>query len=307
MCASGEEFVAAEEELQGIPMACRANPGNFGVFPLPKGDVEWYNMLSENFPVRRRNMNHKQIYTILLLPSAAMAAVARFFFLSLGLDHQGLPITNHPTAYLLIAVSIIFPLGYLALALKCPCREKAFSIWLRPRPSVPAIVGGAMVLLGATGELLFSGAATTGNMILCVLGVVSGLCLILSHLFRVTGNRKNPPTELVPVVYLVVKLILNFKNWSVDPVILDYFPMLMALIFSLLSLYGGAGFLFDEGKPRKTLCYGSLCVFFSAMAAVDGFLAGDPGIAMTYLGFLLWNLPVVFRLLEEEPERTDNS
>lgn len=252
-------------------------------------------------------MNHKQIYTILLLPSAALAAVVRFFFLSLGLDAQGLPVTNHPTVYLLIAVSVIFPLLYLALAIKCPCREKNFTLWAHPRPSVAAIVGAAMVLLGATGELLYSGEATTGNMILCTLGVVSGLCLILSHLFRVTGNRKNPPTELVPVIYLVVKLIVNFKNWSVDPVILDYFPMLMALIFALLSLYGGVGFLFDEGKPRKTLCFASLCVFFSAMAAVDGFLGGDPGIAMTYLGFLLWNLPVTFRLLEGEKEITEES
>lgn len=252
-------------------------------------------------------MNHKHIYTILLLPSAALAAVARFFFLSLGLDHQGLPVMNHPTVYLLIAVSIIFPLLYLVLAVKCPCREKTFSLWTRPRPSVAAIVGGAMVLLGATGELLFSGAATTGNMILCTLGVVSGLCLILGHLFRVTGNRKNPPTELVPVVYLVIKLIVNFKNWSVDPVILDYFPMLMALIFALLSLYGGAGFLFDEGRPGKTLCFASLTVFFSAMAAVDGFLGGDPGIVMTYLGFLLWNLPVIARLLDGEKETTEKS
>ena len=68
-------------------------------------------------------MKHKHIYTIALLPSAALGAAARFFFLSLGLDHQGLPITGHPTVYLLVGVSVLFALMYLALALKCPCRE----------------------------------------------------------------------------------------------------------------------------------------------------------------------------------------
>lgn len=251
-------------------------------------------------------MNYKQTYTILLLPAAALGAVVRFFFLSLALDAQGLPMQDHPTVPLLIAVSVLFSLLFLILAQKSPVREKTYGIWGQPRPSVPAIVGGAMVLLGATGELLYSGEATTGNCILCALGVVSGLCLILSHLSRVTGNRKNPPVELFPVVYLVVKLIINFKSWSVDPVILDYFPMLMALIFSLLSLYCAAGFLFDAGQPRKTLCFSSLCVFYSAMAAVDGFLTGNAGIAMTYLGFLLWNLPVIFRLLEGEKGIVDN-
>lgn len=256
-------------------------------------------------------MNHKHFFPMGLLLSAPLAAAARFLFLTLGLDTQGLPITNHPTALLLVAVSILFPLLYLVLVVKSPCREKAFSVWARPRPALPAIVGGALVLLGAAGELLYSGAATTGNRLLCTLGVVSGLCMILCHLFRVTGNRKNPPTELVPVVYLVIKLIVNFKNWSVDPVILDYFPMLMALIFALLSLYGAAGFLFDEGRPGRTLFFSAVCVFFSAMAAVDGVLGGNPGIIMTYLGLLLWNLPVIFRLLdsgnkeEQETEHTE--
>lgn len=242
-------------------------------------------------------MNHKRIFLPLLILSAVLGAAARALFLTLGLDHQGLPVSNHPTVYLQVGLCILFALGCLFLSLKSSCRDTGFGLWAQPRVSVPAVVGGALVLLGAMGELLFSGQAVPAGLLLCALGVISGLCLILSHRFRISGNRNNAPTELLPVVYLVIKLIVNFKNWSVDPVILHYFPTLMALIFALLSLYGGVGFLFDAGKPRKTLCYGALCVFFSAMAAVDGLLGENPGITMTYLGLLMWNLPVISRFL----------
>ena len=90
-----------------------------------------------------------------------------------------------------------------------------------------------------------------------------------------------------------VKLILNFKGWSTDPIILDYCIMLFALIFVVLGFYYSTGFLFDLGKPRLTLLFTLCACLFSAVAVVDGLLDGSFATILEYLGFIAWLLPVV--------------
>ena len=110
---------------------------------------------------------------------------------------------------------------------------------------------------------------------------------------RSHGKATYPPLELVPDIYLVVKLILNFKGWSTDPIILDYCIMLFALIFVVLGFYYSTGFLFDLGKPRLTLLFTLCACLFSAVAIVDGILDGSFATILEYLGFIAWLLPVV--------------
>ena len=126
-----------------------------------------------------------------------------------------------------------------------------------------------------------------------LLGLFSGICLFVTAWMRGHGKATYPPLELVPDVYLVVKLILNFKGWSTDPIILDYCIMLFAMIFVVLGFYYSTGFLFDLGKPRLTLLFTLCACLFSAVAVVDGILDGSFATILEYLGFIAWLLPVV--------------
>ena len=55
-----------------------------------------------------------------------------------------------------------------------------------------------------------------------LLGLLAGICLMIAAYMRSHSRPTAPPLELLPELYLVIQLILNFKHWSTDPIILDY-------------------------------------------------------------------------------------
>lgn len=58
------------------------------------------------------------------------------------------------------------------------------------------------------------------------------------------------------------------------------------------------GFVFDLGKPRRTLFCAMGAVFFCAAAIMDGIMDLSLSTIITYGGFLLWQFPVIWDLLE---------
>ena len=131
---------------------------------------------------------------------------------------------------------------------------------------------------------------------LLLLGLAGGIGLMAAAWARKSPDRRMPGAEILPVVYFLIKLILCFKGWSTDPVILDYCVQLFGLIFVLLAFLRGAGFSLDQGKPRKTLFLSMGCVFFSAAAMMDGIAALRPDIILLFAGTLLWQLPLIWDL-----------
>lgn len=162
-----------------------------------------------------------------------------------------------------------------------------------------SIFASVMLLAGSVlefAEALRAGPSASGP-IMCLLGLMGGICCIVAARSRKNGTPAHPAVELIPVVYLVVKLVLNFKHWSIDPIILDYCVILFALIFSLLAFHRAAGFVFDRGKPRATLFYAACAMYFCAAAIMDGIADVSLATVATYLGLLLWQLPVIICLL----------
>lgn len=240
-------------------------------------------------------MKHKHLYLSVLTLGTVLGAAARFWALSAAIDSQGLPVTEHPATAAFIAVSVLFTLLSGVLAVKSPGRGVEHTVLIFSEKSARLSLAGAFfILIGSILSLFRSGG--TAPLILFLLGAASSACLILVSQLRKKGNQ-TPPPELMPVVYLLIKLILSFKDWSTDPIILDYCDMLFAMIFTLLAFYGSAGFVFDRGQPRRTLFYASAGILFCAMAAVSSFMTGSIGSAVEYLGYLLWMIPLLLCLL----------
>ena len=130
---------------------------------------------------------------------------------------------------------------------------------------------------------------------LALLGLVGSICLFVTAYSRRQGVPK-PAAEVMPVIYLLVRLLLNFRKWSTDPIILDYGFMLFASIFLLLALFRGAGFVFDQGKARRTLFCAMGAVFFCGAALMDGLVTGKLSSTLICAGGMLWQLPVLWLL-----------
>lgn len=244
-------------------------------------------------------MKHKQICLFAAAAAGICGFGLRLWNLIAGKDETGLPVWEHPSVALLLAASLLFLLVFLVLSVRSPGRSGEKDVLRYNRAGFGlSCAGAALILISVAGEFarsLVSGPGFSAPL-LCLLGIAAGFCLLGIAGQRHRGKEPMPPAELVPSLYLVIRLVFDFRDWSTDPMILDYCTRLFALIFMNLAFYHSAGFCFGKGKPRRTLFYSLAAVFFSAVSLADCFTGGWPA-AMEYLGAALWLLPVTVCLL----------
>lgn len=244
-------------------------------------------------------MKHKHSYFIILALWSLSAFLLRFWNLHAAVDELGLFLSGHPSTYFLVIDSGIFLLINLGLSRKSPGRGLDHSVLTYSPVEAGLSFTGSLLMLAAVLVDGFSSGDLWG-LLLLVLGVLAAISMGILSSLQKRGNRI-PLWELLPVLYLLLKLIFNFKSWSTDPLILDYCFKLLALAFSLLGVYGTAGFCFDQGCPRKTLFYCGSGIFFSVIAMVDGIIEGSLPALLFHLSLILWLLPSVSCLLRAHP------
>ncbi len=240
---------------------------------------------------------HQSISYGISIVFAVLAASLRYWNLCAAVDDSGLPVM-HISVYILLGISILFVILAIFQSVTSPGRSSNYIV-LQNR-AIPAcgMCGAVLIGLGACtefAEALVSGPSITDPIMLLtgLLGAISCLCVLS---LRRTHNQRYPLAELLPIVYLVIKLILNFKDWNTDPIIGDYCITLFALIFALLAVYCQAGFIFDRGHPRRTLFCSMMAVYFCGAALADGICDRDYAAVVFYAGLLLWNLPSLKQL-----------
>lgn len=253
-------------------------------------------------------MEHKRFY---FAPAAAcIGAVAgvglRLWDLSAG--SQGMSNT------IFLVVSLLCMAVFLALSMLSPGRSGQHRV-LSGGGFPVSLVAAVLILVGAGAEFaeaLMAG-PTPGDTLVCALGVAGSICCMIAARTRQKNQKAFPAAELLPVFYLLMKLMFNFRNWSIDPIISDYVVILFALICTLLSFHLGAGFYFDRGRTRRALFFTMAAVYFCAACIMDGVADLSLATVVTYCGFLLWHLPVVYCLSmpagpdpKPEPEATQS-
>lgn len=232
--------------------------------------------------------NTSYMFFLLLLGLVGMAL--RFWNLSAAYDARQLPV-SHISTWLLAGFLLLSATGILILSLRSPGRSRKYCVLHSSvRSAGCAVVGGGLIVLSGLLELLQG--ITTVNLVFCIAAAVCGICLVLAALAR-RNDTASPAAEVIPVIYLVLRLIFNFKSWSTDPIILDYCIKLFALILTLLAVYCSAGFAFDLGKPRKTLFYASCALVFSLSVMADAIAEADWSLTVFYPGILLWLAPMI--------------
>lgn len=246
----------------------------------------------------------KALILIVMLASTIAAMVLRQMQLIRVFDADGLPISGSPITYALAAICVVTLAALLLLLRRTPPRQEYYcSIFLTLPGMILTLLAALAVGVGSLiqfGDSIALTPALTSeaesihwsHLILPIGGILTALCILLTVNRMANMRRPLLALYLVPFAFIVVYLVLEFKNqWSADPIILDYCFYLFALICTMYALYYVMGFCFDRGRrapchllvsggllllPRK--CAGQRCVALHLLrrpGSVDA-VAGHP-------------------------------
>lgn len=186
----------------------------------------------------------------------------------------------------------------------------ALAAWrTRPRKKCAAMadrsLGGLLLGCAAALAMVLGSAAMLvkpeegSDRILAVGGLLTAVCWVVLAMTRYRGQKPQVALYLLPMAFLIVKLVIRFRVWSRDPAILDYCYDLFALITATLALCYEGTFCMDKGRRRLAVFF-TLCGLFFGAAS----LAGAPSRELWITGgILLWLTASLWRLLRPGKKR----
>lgn len=251
-------------------------------------------------------MEHQKYAKLLRMaaPLAALLLVAlRIVTWKSAIDDSGLlPRDSKLLTVTVLAAACLFAgLWVLCLRLnRLPGTEACFPGG--PVLSALRLAGGALVLLGSLLPLLKS-EPDAGAVELAVLlaGVVSGLLLCWLALAPERGPRF-VWVRLLIALYTGASLILRFRDWSHDPLVIHILPMLLAWTCCMVEATLLAGFSLGAGHRRSGVLFGLAAAVFTCMSLPDCLLSSRTGFAelLPLLGLALCWAAAALDLLRDE-------
>lgn len=174
-----------------------------------------------------------------------------------------------------------------------------YSIFLKPAKTMETCAGmlPAMGTLAAA-FLMALGSASMwhADRLIALGGLVTAVCWVIVALKRQQGMETSAVLFMIPALFYAMELIVEFRDWSRDPQILDYCFELFARISVMCATFHLGGFSFSKGR-RKMTAFFCLCgVVFSATAMAGVSL----GAMLTAAAAAVWLLVNLWLLLDGE-------
>lgn len=264
------------------------------------------------------------------LPAAALAGGVLCFCLRLVQNRTGfepdtgLPVAGNPAAVALPAALAAAAVVILALASRLPAEKEdtklPFTGYFFAKGSLPptllvsavflwVLSGGAEVLSflsrssGGSAQLLTGSGVLSFSRLPLFLGLLTVLSAAslfpLAVVCRQRGEGApsafNGNLLLVPVACLVIRLVLVYREDSVNPALGAYYVNILALAFLVLSLYRASSFAFHCGRTRRFAVYAACALTLCAACLADCRTVGG---ALFYLGGVLLMLALLLMRLE---------
>lgn len=189
----------------------------------------------------------------------------------------------------LIAVSIIFCAGFLALALTRKPRRKYTDVLGRCLADLLLTTLGAIVLIAGCAVGAIGG--TGASRYISALGALAALVLLRALMLRCENQPVGAGYYVPMILFYVARLFYDFRRWTIDPAIADYCFMLFAVICFMLATYFAAGFCFDRGNRRALAFFSMAGVYFGGVSMAGG----GWETALTYGGSSLMLLAYVWQ------------
>lgn len=218
---------------------------------------------------RRPSLSH--------LPFAALLCGVAVLFLDMTLTSGG-------SAVPLISFSVLMCAVFLLAALSLE-KKKEFEAVFR-RAFLPAILAIVGALALAAGCVLSFPAGGMFRKILAMLGILAAAGLIGAQVLLLRGKKPQVFFLIFAVLFYVVKLFTDFRNWMVDPTVLDYCFLLFAMISFMIATYQAGAFCFDKGSRRQLAFFCLTGLLFGTVAIC----AGSRPEMLVYGGSILWML-----------------
>ena len=203
----------------------------------------------------------------IVLAAGAVGLGLRIWLVNTPADEKGLLPSGHMANTLLWILTVLV-LGLLVFAtarlLEAPKYEFNFP------PSLFSAVGCA---LGACGLLInsvyfFLSYSDTLSVIAAILGALGGLSLFFLGWCRWKGMRPLSLCHVLICLFLMFRLISQYRLWSWDPQLQDYMFQLLAGVSMMLAAYHRATFDAGIGKRRPHAFYHLASVFFCCLSLV---------------------------------------
>lgn len=250
-------------------------------------------------------MNRTSLFPALAFGGSALAYSFRLLQNRTGFEPSGLPVSGSPWAILLPVVLALVLAASLILAGRIPspkgnisCFEDAFSSFrtgpltlLTAGIFLLAISGGLQmaanlgllpdtVVLTASGLRGRSLSTDSAGLLEGALTLLCAICLFSTlRACRYSGSREadraaapagvNGLYLLLPVIAMVVRLVLRYRQDSVNPTLAAYYIPLLALVLVTMALYLLAGFAFQSGSSKTFLPVSVMSIVLCAAALAD--------------------------------------
>ena len=225
----------------------------------------------------------------LVLGGGMIGLLLRLWLFGTRAEETGLLTASHPAEFLLWIVTA----AVIAAIVWCTKDLKQGTKYHFNFPASP--LGALGCALAAAGIGIISVAEwitylDTLTAISSVLGVLSASALVFLAKNRQEGRRQNVLYHVVICIYLMLRLVSQYRHWSGDPQLMDYCFQLLASVCLLLAVYQNAAFDVRQGNRKLHTMFHLGAVYFSCLSLVN---VGD---AVFYLGTGIWMLTNLCKL-----------
>lgn len=236
------------------------------------------------------------------LAAAALVGL-RIFHLKTAFDENGLLPPGSSALPLTVVASAIVFFGLLVLTLRLnrlPGTEACFSHakrWLLPKLTAAALLfaGAAMLLLDQAAVM------TPIQRLLALCGVAAALGMVGTAVASKRGASLFW-LRLLLALFTGAWLVLRFRGWSQDPLVIHIAPLLLAWVCAMMQTMLLSGFSLKAGRRRSAVLFGLGTGCFTCMTAVDNVLGLRSELAelLILLGVALWCVTAALELLRPE-------
>lgn len=246
--------------------------------------------------MQQKTLRALAVGSVLVL--AGLGCLMRYYQIQTGFDASDLPIRGDVSIKLLAAISV---LAFLLSVLCCralPQHSQERGLF---RPNVLSLLtglaAGLVLAIGAVWSLVevynVSGLGIPAWLEL--LQLLAGMSVFTAAWLRWKRGGSMMGLHAVICLWQVLMLLLNFRNWSMDPTIADYCFRLFALICGMCGGYHVGAFCFGGGRRRISAFWCLAGVFFTLVSAIGESRSWQ----MMEFGMCLWLLSNVWQLYGE--------
>lgn len=165
------------------------------------------------------------------------------------------------------------PLTWLCVAFAVLAAVYCYFLKKDARTSVREPISTVLTLTAAFLLAMGSAANWSEHSAVALGGIVTAVCWVVVALQRQQNMMPSAVVFMIPALFYALQIVVEFRGWSHDPLILDYCFALFAGLFTMCATFHLGGRCFGKEARRLTVFYCLCGVVFSAIAMMGVSLA----------------------------------